>query len=213
MPEPTRKGRAPRRKRAPRLDPAERRARLLAHALRVFGRRGLAGGRHAEIARSARVSVPTVFVYFPTREALVAAVLDEVERFYVEMVEATLRLDLPAPELLLALARAFTASVDTEPERARLWLEWGAALRSKSWPRYGAFQEHLVEHVARIVRRGVAEGTLPADVDPEADARIIVAGGPAVVQMKLGGRPAEEVERFVMTLVRATIGRLAGSAN
>ena len=119
-----------------RLDPAERRARLLAHALRVFARRGLAGGRHAEIARDARVSVPTVFVYFPTREALVAAVLDEVERFYVEMVEATLRLDLPAPELLLALAHAFTASVDTEPERARLWLEWGAALREKSWTRY-----------------------------------------------------------------------------
>ena len=209
MPEADRKGRAPRRKRAARLDPAERRARLLAHALRVFGRRGLAGGRHAEIARDARVSVPTVFVYFPTREALVAAVLDEVERFYVEMVETTLRLDLPAPELLLALARAFTASVDAEPERARLWLEWGAALREKSWRRYGAFQEHLVERVARIVRRGVAEGTLPSDVDPEADARIIVSGAPAVVQMKLGGRPDEEVERFVMTLVRATIGRLA----
>ena len=199
--------RRPPRKRAARLDPAERRARLLAHALRVFARRGLAGGRHAEIARDARVSVPTVFVYFPTREALVTAVLDEVERFYVEMVEATLRLDLPAPELLLALAHAFTASVDTEPERARLWLEWGAALREKSWTRYLAFQDQLAKRVAEIVRRGVAEGTLAADVDPEADARIVIAGAPVVVQMKLGQRPAEEVERFVVTLVQATIGR------
>ena len=196
------------RKRAARLDPAERRARLLAHALRVFGRRGLAGGRHAEIARAARVSVPAVFVYFPTREALVAAVLDEVERFYLEMVEETLRLDLPAPELLLALARAFTASVDAEPERARLWLEWGAALREQSWPRYLAFQDHLVARVAEIVRRGVAQGTLPDDVDPEADARVVIAGAPVVVQMKLGGRPADEVERFLVTLVQATIGRL-----
>ena len=208
MPTRSRQSVRPRRKRAARLDPAERRARLLAHALRVFARRGLAGGRHAEIARDARVSVSAVFVYFPTRDALVAAVLDEVERFYVEMVDATLRLDLPAPELLLALARAFTASVDGEPERARIWLEWGAALRDKSWPRYLAFQDHLVERVARIVRRGVAEGTLASDVDPEADARVVIAGAPVVVQMKLGRRPAEEVERFLVTLVRATIGRL-----
>jgi TetR/AcrR family hemagglutinin/protease transcriptional regulator len=205
---PSRKSTPPPRKRAARLDPVERRARLLRHALRVFARRGLAGGRHAEIARVARVSVPAVFVYFPTREALVGAVLDEVERFYVEMVEATLRLDLPAPELLLALARAFTASVDAEPECARLWLEWGAALRDKSWPRYLAFQDHLVARVAEIVRRGVAEGTLRADVDPEADARLIIAGAPVVVQMKLGRRPADEVERFLVTLVQATIGRL-----
>lgn len=197
-----------RRKRAARLDPGERRARLLAQALRVFARRGLAGGRHAEIARDARVSVPAVFVYFPTRKALVAAVLEEVERFYLEMVEATLRLDLPAPELLLALAHAFTASVDAEPERARLWLEWGAGVREKSWPRYLAFQDHLVARVAEIVRRGQAEGTIAADVDPEADARVVIAGAPVVVQMKLGGRPADEVERFLVTLVRATIGRL-----
>jgi TetR/AcrR family hemagglutinin/protease transcriptional regulator len=198
----------PQRKRAARLDPAERRARLLAHALRVFARRGLAGGRHAEIARAARVSVPTVFFYFPTREALVGAVLDEVERFYLEMVDTTLRLDRPAPELLLALARAFTASVDTQPERARLWLEWGAALREQSWPRYLAFQDHLVARVAEIVQRGRAEGTIASDVDPEADARVVIAGAPVVVQMKLGGRPADEVERFLLTLVQATIGRL-----
>lgn len=204
----TRKTAQPRRKRAARLDPAERRARLLGHALNVFARRGLAGGRHAEIARDARVSVPAVFVYFPTRDALVDAVLEEVERFYLEMVDTTLRLDLPAPELLLALARAFTASVDTEPERARLWLEWGAAVRERSWPRYLAFQDHLVARVAEIVRRGKAEGTLAADVDPEADARVVIAGAPVVVQMKLGGRPAEEVERFVLALVQATLGRL-----
>jgi TetR/AcrR family hemagglutinin/protease transcriptional regulator len=197
------------RPRAARLDPVERRARLLGCALRVFARRGLAGGRHAEVAREARVSVPAVFVYFPTREALVGAVLEEVERFYVDMVDATLRLDLPAPQLLLALARAFTASVDAEPERARLWLEWGAALREKSWPRYLAFQDHLVARVAEIVRRGKADGTLHGDLDPEADARLIIAGAPVVVQMKLGGRPPEEVERFLLTLVEATIGRLA----
>jgi AcrR family transcriptional regulator len=64
-----------------RLSPGARRAELMACALAVFARRGLGEARHAEIAAEAGVSVATVFVYFPTREALVDAVLDEVDGF------------------------------------------------------------------------------------------------------------------------------------
>ena len=60
---------------------------LLRCAMRVFARRGLGAARHAEIARAARVSVPTVFFYFPTRKALVSAVLEEVARFFTEMAD------------------------------------------------------------------------------------------------------------------------------
>ena len=66
---------APRRRR---LAPEARRAELMAVAIEVFARRGLGEARHAEIAAEAGVSVPTVFVYFPTRDALVHAVLDHV---------------------------------------------------------------------------------------------------------------------------------------
>jgi AcrR family transcriptional regulator len=54
---------------------------LLQHAIRVFARWGIGGARHAEIARKAKVAVPTVFFYFPTRKALVNSVLEEVARF------------------------------------------------------------------------------------------------------------------------------------
>jgi len=67
---------ATKRARARRLDPSERRPQLLQCAIRVFARRGLGGAHHAEISREARVSIPTVFFYFPTREVLVMAVLD-----------------------------------------------------------------------------------------------------------------------------------------
>jgi TetR/AcrR family hemagglutinin/protease transcriptional regulator len=199
-----RKGRT----RASRLDPAQRRAQLLEHAIRVFGRRGLAGGRHAEIARESGVSVATVFVYFPTRPRLVAAVLDEVARFYLAMVERTLALELPAPRLLFALANTFVESVDAHPEYARLWLEWSAAVRDEVWPRFVAFQESLTELVARIVWRGKTEGTVPPGVDADEDARVIVAAAPAVVQMKFAGRPREQVARFLRTVVETTLGPL-----
>src|SRR5271156_346012 len=90
-----------RRRRAPALDKAERRALLLGSAIRVFARRGIGAARHAEIAREAKVSVPTVFFYFPTREALVSAVLDEVARFFTEMAETIHSKPYPAPEIIL----------------------------------------------------------------------------------------------------------------
>ncbi|MBM4334913.1 MAG: TetR/AcrR family transcriptional regulator [Deltaproteobacteria bacterium] len=196
------------RTRASRLDPSERRARLLAHALGVFGRRGLAAGRHAEIARESGVAVSTVFVYFPTRAELVGAVLDEVEQFYVGMVERVLALELPAPRVLLALATAFADSVDEHPEYARLWLEWSAAIRDEVWPRFIAFQDRLTARVARIVERGKSEGTVAASVDAEEDARVIVAAAPVVAQMKFSGRSPEQVARFLRTVVETTLGPL-----
>jgi TetR/AcrR family hemagglutinin/protease transcriptional regulator len=203
-----RSGPRDRRARASRLEPAARRAQLLEHAIRVFGRRGLAAGRHAEIAREAGVSVSAVFVYFPTRARLVTAVLDEVERFYLEMVERMLALELPAPRLLLALANTFVESVDANPEYARLWLEWSAALRDEIWPRFIAFQDRLTQRVAQIVRRGQEQGTVPPGVDAEADARVIAAAAPAVVQMKFAGRSREQVARFLRTVVETTLGPL-----
>ena len=54
----------PVRKRASKLSPEVRREQLLMQAIKVFARRGLGAGRHAEIAEEAQVSVPTVFSYF-----------------------------------------------------------------------------------------------------------------------------------------------------
>src|SRR5215470_18543070 len=90
-----------RRRRAPALNKAERRALLLQRAMQVFARRGLGAARHAEIARATRVSVPTVFYYFPTRKALVNAVLEEVARFFTEMTETVHGKRGSAPEIIL----------------------------------------------------------------------------------------------------------------
>jgi TetR/AcrR family hemagglutinin/protease transcriptional regulator len=194
------------RARARRLPPEQRRAQLLAHALRVFARRGLGGARHAEIAGEAGVSVSTVFVYFPTRAELLAAVLGEVERFLVEMAERTHAARAPAPEVILAHARAFADSVDTHPDHARVWLDWSTAVRDEVWPRYLEFQERVVRILEGTIRRGIREGTIPADVDPEADARLIVGSAHMIAQMKFTHLAPERVERFLRTLVRASVG-------
>jgi TetR/AcrR family hemagglutinin/protease transcriptional regulator len=200
------------RPRARRLAPEERRAALLGCALRVFARRGLAAARHAEVAREAAVSVSATFVYFPSRRALVQAVLDEVARFLLEMAEEIHRREERADRLVLAHARAFAQSVDTHPDHARVWLDWSTAIGSESWPRYLEFQERMLRVVARTLERGRREGSLAADVDPLEDARLLIGAAHMVAQMKLTRSSPESVDRFLRTLVRAIMGLPLGQA-
>src|SRR5215510_5882749 len=196
------------RPRARRLLPAERRAQLLTCALRVFARRGLGEARHAEIAKEAGVSIPTVFFYFPTRNELVNAVLDEVERFYLELAEQMHGRALPAPQILLQHAITFAASVDTHPDYARVWLDWSTAIRDEVWPRYLDFQGKLVQILEKTIRRGQRTGTVAADVDPEDAALLGFSAAHMLAQMKFLRRAPEKVERFMRAVVRSVLGGL-----
>ncbi len=195
---------ATKRARARRLDPSERRPQLLQCAIRVFARRGLGGAHHAEISREARVSVPAVFFYFPTREVLVMAVLDEVARFLTDM---TVRIHSgggPAPQIVLAHAKAFADSVETHPDYARVWLDWSTAIREEIWPHYLEFQERIVAIIADTIRRWRLEHAT-IDEEAEDDARLIVGSAHMIAQMKFTRCPADKVDRFLRTLVRSTL--------
>jgi TetR/AcrR family hemagglutinin/protease transcriptional regulator len=204
-------GSSRRRRRAPALDKAERRALLLQCALRVFARRGLGAARHAEIARAARVSVPTVFFYFPTRKALVNAVLEEVARFFTEMAETGHGKRRPAPELILEHMRAFAEAVDTHPDHTRVLLEWSTALRDEVWPLFLQFQEQIIALIARTIRRWRLETASDRDPEAEDDARMIAATGYVLVQMKVAKLPNARIDRFLHTLVRDTLGEAKAS--
>lgn len=160
--------RQPVRKRAARLAPGARRTLLLDAALRVFALRGLRTARHAEIAEAAGVSVSAVFVYFPTRTALVEAVVAEIETFYGGLVDQSLAGAGSAPAALLQLSRTFAASVDTHPDHARVWLDWSTTFGDGSWPRYRAFQERVVRSIAAAIEHGQREGTVARTSNPRA---------------------------------------------
>jgi TetR/AcrR family hemagglutinin/protease transcriptional regulator len=204
-------GRSSSGRRAHRLDKAERQAALLKCAVSVFARRGIGAARHAEIARKGRVSVPTVFFYFPTRKALVNAVLEEVARFFTEMADTAHGKRGPAPEIILEHLRAFADAVDSHPDHTRVLLEWSTALRDEVWPRFLRFQEKVVATIARTIRRWRMETGSDRDPGAEDDARVIAATGYVLVQMKVAKLPNSRIERFLQTLVRDTLGEVRGS--
>src|ERR1043165_9273518 len=162
------------RKRADRLSPDARRAQLVDCAVKVFARRGLARGGHADIAREAGVAVPTVFAYFRTRGDLLTQVLERVSSYYAQMADRYDRRDSPAPRALLDFAIAFAASVDSHPDVATVLLDWSTAVRSELWPLFLQFHQSMVAKVETTIRRGQAEALIAADLEANNAALIIV---------------------------------------
>ena len=170
--------------------------------MHVFARRGIAAARPAEVADAAGVSESTVFVYFATRDELVCAVLDEVERFYMEKNHRFLsELAIPAPASILRLGATFADSVDSHPDHARVWLDWSNSVGDTIFPRYLDYQERVIEMVTSTLRRGWAEGAVSQDVVPEDAARILYSSAQMVVQMKLTGQSQDHVNRFLISSV------------
>jgi len=198
------KSRSPRRRR--RLAPDVRRAQLMECALRVFARRGLGEARHAEIAEEAGVAVPTVFFYFPTREALVDSVLQEVDRFLIDMALEVHASDKSADEVMLDHIIAFTNSVDSHPDHARVWLDWSTAIREVVWPRYLDFQDRIFEIITATLQRGQVQGDISRQFDAADQARLLVGSAHMLAQMKFAGQPREKLEQFFRTLVGAVLG-------
>ncbi len=173
--------------------------------MHVFARRGLGGARHSEIAKEAKVSVPTVFFYFPSREALVKAVLEEVSRFLTDMTVEIHSSPEPAPDIVLAHAKAFADSVDTHPDYARVWLDWSTAMRDEIWPLYLEFQENVVGIIANTIRRWQRSRGM-SEQEAEDDARLIVGSAHMIAQMKFTRCTPEKVDHFLRTLVRSALG-------
>jgi TetR/AcrR family hemagglutinin/protease transcriptional regulator len=184
---------------------------LLQWAIRVFALRGIGAARHAEIARKARVTVPAVFHYFPSRKALVEAVLEEVGGFFLKMAEDAHGRQRPAPEVFLEHMRAFADAVDTHPDHIRILLEWSTALRAEVWPQFLRFQEKLIAITSRTIRRWRIETGSDRDPQAEDDALVIAATGLVLVQMKAAKLPNSRIEDFVQTLVRDTLGEVRAS--
>lgn len=188
-----------------RMSPEERRAQLLRCALEVFANKGIRRAGHAEVAKLAGCAVSTVFLYFDTREALVDAVLDEVESFYTELAARAHASTRPATEVLLDHGRRFRASIESHPEHALVLLNWAANARSRVWPRYIALIERMVANHRATIERGIAEGDLHPSVDAESAARIIIGYAQMSIQMRLADFEPERAEQISSRMIAAVL--------
>ncbi|WP_219415075.1 TetR/AcrR family transcriptional regulator [Pseudonocardia nigra] len=152
------------RTRGPYVKGVERREQILRTALEVFSEGGYHRSSLKEIARRVGVTEPTLFHYFGSKEALLAAVLAARDERTGEVVDAG--------DVLDGLLAATRRNVGT-PDLVRLYAttsaeatEPGHAAHDWFRDRYASVRQEIAERLADRV---------PADADPEWVARILIA--------------------------------------
>ena len=193
----------------PKLDPgqqAARRDRLLDAAERCFARSGFHAATMAEIARAARVSAGATYVYFGSKEDLIAGIAArDRERLATDFAAIA-----QAPDFADALEACARFHIVEQPaHKRRLWLELGAeATRNRAVARSHRGVDRVVQAAFRAaLERQVAAGriapAMPLDtvvavlrllgdglfhrraVDPDADPEALLAAAMALVRRVL----------------------------
>ena len=178
-----------------RADARRNRERILQSARAAFDELGLAA-QMEDVARRAGVGVGTLYRHFPTKEALVEALIaDRMTQIAAELRRAVEE----EPDAWSALARVLRFGVELQAGDRAL----AQVLASQSPDRWEAAKDAagLDPLTAELLERAQAEGTLRPDVNAD-DIPILMCGMSRVVEMRVAacGRPAGWERYFALLL-------------
>lgn len=187
------------RSRALQMQPEERRQQLLRAGVACFAVRGIGGTRHADLSRACGVSVPTVFSYFPNRDALVKSILNEVGATLLDNVIKPAQA-LPDPgERLAATAPLYTNFAAREPDYVKVWLMWNMHFAPEIQNHFREFENVLIDALAEMIRAGAA--TDDPDQDIHDQARMITASSAFLAKMVFDGVSEKRRQEFVQHIL------------
>jgi AcrR family transcriptional regulator len=154
--------------------PASGKCRALAMA--AFGRiasEGFEGLRTRDVAADVGVNIGTLHYYFPSKESLIRAAAGHVFHKFFE----TLPREGPPTEVLRAHLENLRELLKTDPE---LWavaseISLRAARDDAMAGTVKGVSDKWYEFLRDLVARGVADGSLPRDLDPGCVAAVLVA--------------------------------------
>jgi TetR/AcrR family transcriptional regulator, fatty acid metabolism regulator protein len=143
----------------------ERRARIVAAATRLFGRRGIAGTSLTEVARLARVPLPSLYDYFKDKDDLVAAVPEENYLALYDQI-ATAEISSNPRRRLRALYVGNLQYISANPD-------WGRVFFLEIWPSAAIAEARIRQAVDRyalryveLIRQSIASRAYRRDLDP-----------------------------------------------
>ncbi len=99
---------------------AQRRGAILAAATRVFGSAGIDGASMGAIAREAELGKATLYYYFPTKDALHQAVLDEGTEAFFSSLPSPPAAGEDLAAAVEALLRGYLAFFEQQPDLHRV---------------------------------------------------------------------------------------------
>ncbi len=149
---------------------AQRRRQILEAATEVFLRNGIRRATMDAVAEQAEISKGTIYLYFESKETLLAHLLLEGLDMLSRDLEAAYAAEepLPAEERLRRLARAYLHFARTHPHYYRLMVAFDRGRFQESVPA-DTYQEVLarslnaLKWVDRAIRQGVEAGDFATD--------------------------------------------------
>jgi AcrR family transcriptional regulator len=161
------------------------RTRVLHTARQRFLMEGIDGASLRRIAEDAKTSIGMVYYYFPTKDDLFLAVVEEVYQVVLSDLLVALEPTLPVPQRIERLyARVSTMSED-ERLIVRLILREALISSARLDRIIERFQRGHLPLIIRLVADGMADGTFDASVPP---------GLVLIAMLALGG-PGQLIQR------------------
>jgi AcrR family transcriptional regulator len=153
----------------------DRRARIVAAATRLFGRRGIAGTSLTEVARLAKLPLPSLYDYFRDKDDLVAAVPEQNYQALYEQVTAVGGESAPHRQL----RAIYLANLDY----IRANPDWGRVFFLEIWPSAAIAQARIRKAVDRyalryvdLIRRAIESRAYRDDLDPYLAMSLLMGG-------------------------------------
>lgn len=153
----------------------DRRARIVAAATRLFGRRGIAGTSLTDVAKLAKVPLSSLYDYFRDKDDLVAAVPEE--NYLALYGQLNANSGDPAPH------RQLRAIYLGNLEYIRANPDWGRVFFLEIWPSAAIAEARIRKAVDRyalryvdLVRRAIASRAYRDDLDPYLAMSLLMGG-------------------------------------
>ena len=158
-----------------RLTAEQRRGTILEAATEVFAASGYRAGKVSDVAARIGVTEPVIFQNFGSKAALFAAVLDRLADQVRASLDGLAGHHGPAASLLAHILGPDHGSAAGGSHRP-LFGDAAALIADPEAGEAAARVARVVAaHLADLVRRGQADGSIRADVDPEAAAWLLLS--------------------------------------
>ncbi|MCP9619541.1 TetR family transcriptional regulator [Nocardia otitidiscaviarum] len=187
-----------------------RRELILDVALKSFAENGFRGSSIAEIAELCGLSQPGLLHYFPSKAALLAAVLEYRDRLDAERLE--FGAPLSGPDALRRLARLVEHNTHV-PGLVQLFTVVTGESVTDDHPAHAWAADRyrrLESGLARALDAGIAEGTVRADIDTKAVARQVFAMMDGLQQQWLLDPDAVDMGALFGDYIEQVIAHIAG---
>jgi|YNPNPStandDraft_1061719.scaffolds.fasta_scaffold12933_2 AcrR family transcriptional regulator len=142
---------------------------ILAAARSLLAQRGLEALTMDDIAQAARVAKGTLYLYFPSKDELIQALLSEVGEALIREVEIIMALPQEAPEKLRELVKLFLRHLEQDrglfPAYLRELVRFRSGRVTSLTPKLKELEERMIGLLSRLFAEGMAEGRF-IEADP-----------------------------------------------